>query len=64
MAPVAVPSGGLPLSEFPTETGIKRGRSKQAIEIASIGQETMEQIINNLRGNNGEAMVTLGKKPV
>ena len=64
MAPLSIPSGGLPLSDFPTdEAGSKKSRTVRGIRIVSAGTEAMEQIIAKMRGG-AEAMVSLGKKPV
>ena len=65
MASITVPSGGLPLSDFPTvDSGSKRSKVPQAIEIVTIGTETLDQLIEKMRNETAELMVSLGKKPV
>lgn len=64
MAPIAIPRAGLPLSEFPTEMNLKKNRIRQAIEAVSMGDETMDQIIQKMQKNAVEVVVSLGKKPV
>ena len=64
MAPIAIPTAGLPLSEFPNEMTVKKNRIKQGIEVVSIGDETIDQIIQKMRKDSVDVVVSLGKKPV
>ena len=64
MASIRIPAGGLPLSEFPSDSGSRKNKAPQAIQIESAGGESLEQLIIKMRNNAAEILVSLGKKPV
>ena len=64
MAPIPIPSAGFSLPEFPTDTGFKKSKGRQAIKIISAGNESIEQMISNMRNGSTDISVSLGKNPV
>lgn len=60
---ISLPSGGLSLSDFPTDLNKRGNKLDQSIEIFSIGDESVEQIVSSI-SNGVEAIVSLGNKPV
>ena len=60
---ISLPSGGLSLSDFPTDLTKRSNKLDQSIEIFSVGDDSIEQIISSIK-NGVEATVSLGKKPV
>ena len=64
MAPIPIPSAGFSLPEFPTDTAFQKSKGRQAIKIVSAGNESLEQMISNMRHGSADISVSLGKKPV